>query len=130
MGQEKRKLANIITGEVKQVIILRKDLKLSKGKSSAQASHASVSAFLKCKDADPESSEKWLATGQKKVVLAAANKTAMIALQKKAEKMGICSALIQDAGRTEIKAGTTTALAIGPAPEKEIDEITGQLSLY
>jgi PTH2 family peptidyl-tRNA hydrolase len=34
-----------------------------------------------------------------------------------------------DAGKTQIEGGSITVIAIGPAPKKSIDEITGKLSL-
>ncbi|MFH1786578.1 MAG: peptidyl-tRNA hydrolase Pth2 [archaeon] len=117
-------------GEVKQVIVLRSDLKMSKGKSSAQASHASVSAFIQCKKSSQEAASKWLESGQKKVVVSARSESSLRELHKKAEMAGLCSAIIEDAGRTELEPGTLTALAIGPADGKEIDRITGSLPLY
>ncbi|MFH1786583.1 MAG: peptidyl-tRNA hydrolase, partial [archaeon] len=54
LGRNRKKLNSAMYGEVKQVIVLRSDLKMSKGKSSAQASHASVSAFIQCKKSSQE----------------------------------------------------------------------------
>jgi len=46
-----------------------------------------------------------------------------------AERAGISTALIQDAGMTEIPPGTITALGLGPAKSVDLDKITGSLSL-
>lgn len=51
-------------------------------------------------------------------------------IQKIARKMGLVACSIQDAGRTQISAGSRTVLAIGPGPKNLIDEITGSLKLY
>ena len=46
-----------------------------------------------------------------------------------AERSGISTSLIQDAGMTEIPPGTITALGLGPAKTEDLDKITGSLSL-
>jgi peptidyl-tRNA hydrolase, PTH2 family len=43
--------------------------------------------------------------------------------------VGIVHAQIADAGRTELAAGTITALAIGPAEDKAVDKITRSIPL-
>lgn len=109
---------------LKQVIVVRKDLKLAKGKLAAQAAHAAVSAADK-------SSQKadWLRQGQKKSVLGVADEGELTVLQEKAERLGLATALIEDAGRTHLAPGTVTCLGIGPADEETIDRVTGQLKL-
>ena len=113
--------------EYKQVILIRKDLKLSSGKMAAQASHASVEATLKSHKDDLN---KWRDQGMKKSVLKVKDLDELLAYKRKADDAGLVNALITDAGHTEIPAGTTTCLAIGPDKEQKIDTITGDLKLY
>ena len=112
---------------MKQAIIIRKDLNLGKGKMAAQASHASLNAYKK---ASFTNKKIWEMQGQKKVVLKIDSEKEMIALFNKADAEKMKPALIRDAGKTEIPAGTITALAIGPDRDEKIDKITGHLKLY
>lgn len=110
----------------KQCLVVRGDLRMSCGKISAQAAHAAVAAFQRC---DRETRERWLAEGQKKVVLKVKDERALLELKTLAEARGIAAALIQDAGLTEVPPGTTTALGLGPARAEEMDRITADLQL-
>jgi len=113
----------------KLVIVTRKDLNLSKGKLAAQAGHASVECALKAMRYDRESFDAWIAEGQKKSVLKAASQPELQELMEAARRAGLSTALIKDAGHTEIAPGTVTVLGIGPGPELSIDKVTGHLSL-
>ncbi len=112
--------------EYKQVIVVRKDLKLSKGKLSAQVAHASLDSFER---ANPSQKGEWKSDGSKKVVVEVPDLKAMLALHRKALKLGLPCALIRDAGRTELRPGTVTALGIGPDAEERIDQVTGDLKM-
>ncbi len=108
----------------KQVIVVRGDLKLSPGKLAAQVAHAAVSAAQK----SPHK-KAWMHQGQKKVVVGCDNLKDLKDIYAVARKAGHATALIEDAGRTEIAPGTVTCLGIGPGLETELDEITGKLKL-
>jgi len=110
----------------KQVILVRDDLKLSKGKMSAQVSHASVEAVLKSHKDDISA---WRGQGMKKVILKVADEKELRKYKIMAEDAGLVVALITDAGHTEIAPGTVTCLGIGPAVEEKIDKITGNLKI-
>ena len=112
--------------ELKQVIVVRQDLKLPKGKMSAQAAHAAVEAVLR---SDKDMVKNWRADGQKKVVLKIEDEPALMKLNMDAKDMGLVSAVITDAGKTCIAPGTTTCLAIGPDSEEKIDMLTGKLKM-
>lgn len=55
----------------------------------------------------------------------------MLEIEKKlkALKIGINTYLVEDAGHTQIKAGSKTILAVGPAFSNEIDPFTEHLKL-
>ena len=110
----------------KQVIVLRTDLKMSVGKKCVQVAHASVNACLK---ANKKIVKKWSEEGQKKVVVKVNSRRKLLKLYEKAKKKRIPCFLVSDAGLTELRPGTVTALGIGPAEEEKIDEITGKLKL-
>ncbi len=110
----------------KQCLIIRNDVKMSCGKRCAQAAHASIGAY---NNADKSLQKSWLSEGQKKVVLRANDERTLYELKVIAERAGISSSLIQDAGMTEIPPGTITALGLGPAKSEDLDKITGNLSL-
>lgn len=112
--------------EYKQVILVRQDLKLSKGKMAAQVSHASVEAVLKSHKDD---AVKWREQGMKKAILKVADLKELQDYKRKAEDAGLVTALITDAGHTHLEPGTTTCVAIGPDKVEKIDKITGQLKL-
>ena len=127
---------------IKQVIVLRKDLGMRKGKMCAQACHASMKVFFDrmvreerrkktiycfyaCKD-----SEEWIEGSFTKVVVSVDSEEELLAVFEKAQEARLPCSLITDAGRTEFHGEPTkTACAIGPADENKIDKITGGLKL-
>lgn len=113
---------------VKQVIVVRKDLKLSRGKMSAQVAHASLESYRKTSKKYPSIVKSWLRKGGKKVVVYVNDKKALIALNKRISNK-IPKALIMDAGWTHLKPGTVTCLGLGPYYEEDLDKYTGELKL-
>lgn len=110
----------------KQVIVIRQDLKMSKGKIAAQVAHASLESY---KRSSLEDQMEWEAWGSKKVVLKIKSLREILTLQKAANKAKVPNSLIKDAGHTELEPGTVTTLGIGPCSEDEIDHITGHLQM-
>ncbi|MFB6145116.1 MAG: peptidyl-tRNA hydrolase Pth2 [Candidatus Nanohaloarchaea archaeon] len=110
---------------LKQAIVIREDLEISKGKAIAQACHASLGAYKK---ASKSERSEWESKGSKKVVLYSGD-SALEDLLMQTKRNKIPAYLVKDAGRTELEPGTKTALGIGPSEESKIDSITGQLRL-
>ena len=115
--------------EYKMVIVTRQDLKLSPGKLAAQVAHAAVACALETKKVNSKWFTKWQNEGGKKAVVKVESEKDFYPLKEKAEKLKMVATVIEDAGHTEIPAGTKTVLGIGPAPDNIIDQVTGDLPL-
>ena len=127
--------------DVKQVIVIRRDLKMRRGKEIAQGSHAST-AWLATLVTDALAGDTasitldpiarvWLTTSWRKVTLQVADEETLVALHEQALARGLRSHLVRDSGRTEFGGvPTLTALAIGPDLAAEIDQVTGDLVPY
>lgn len=126
---------------VKQVIVMRNDLNMRKGKMIAQGSHAAMMFLV---DRVIHASQgisagiqfshemwQWLSTGRMtKVCVRVDSEAELLEIQRKCCDAHLPVYLITDAGLTEF-AGvpTKTCLAIGPASAEKIDQITGHLKL-
>lgn len=136
----------------KQMIVMRRDLKMRKGKIAAQAGHACVDAvlralaregrltqvradatgaFLETGDAPATPLSEWFEKGEAKICVYVDSEAELLDLHRRAQEMGILSSLIQDAGMTEFHGEPTyTCLALEPLPRDRADELTGHLPLY
>ncbi|MCW1296254.1 MAG: peptidyl-tRNA hydrolase Pth2 [Candidatus Parvarchaeota archaeon] len=114
---------------MKQVIVIRSDLKLSRGKACVQVAHASLVSALKVQKKNEKLFKKWLLDGQKKVVLKVRGEKELLEIYEKARENDLVCEVIRDAGLTELEPGTITCIGIGPDEEKKIDKITGSLPL-
>jgi len=123
---------------IKQVIVMRHDLKMRRGKQIAQGAHASIS-FL-CRrlqnggsvslDDFPEDQQVWLRGSFAKVCVRVNSEEELIAIYDRAVEAGLEVHLITDSGKTEFHGvPTRTCLAVGPADAEKIDAITGELEL-
>jgi PTH2 family peptidyl-tRNA hydrolase len=121
--------AGPLTFRYKQVIVMRNDLKMSRGKMAAQAGHAAVSAAEEARKKCNDWWKAWIAEGQCKIAVRAESEEELLELERKAEKSKLPTALIVDRGLTELPPDTITCLGIGPAPSVQVDAITGKLPL-
>ena len=71
----------------------------------------------------------WLEEGMPKIVVRVPDEQALLQLAEQAHRIGLPTLVVQDAGKTVLPAGTTTCLGIGPAPDEELDHLTGTLPL-
>ncbi len=115
--------------DIKQVIIVRADLEMSKGKLGAQIAHGSVSSYLAVSSRDKEIAKEWLDSGQKKIVLKVPDEESLLKLFKAYQFKKIPCSLINDAGLTQLPPGTTTVLGVGPWKSDEIDQFSKGLKL-
>lgn len=123
---------------IKQVICMRHDLKMRRGKQIAQGAHASM-AFLCDKlrekgsvslDDFSEVEQIWLSEAFAKVCCRIDSEEELLAIHDQAVEAGLAVHLITDIGRTEFHGQPTrTCLAIGPDLAEKIDKITGHLQL-
>jgi PTH2 family peptidyl-tRNA hydrolase len=127
---------------MKQVIVIRKDLKMRRGKEIAQGSHASISFLtrrlqnslkvldtyqIKLKPAEIA----WIEGRFRKICVIVNSEEELFEIHKRAQDSGLESHLIKDGGATEFHGVPTyTCLAIGPDDPEKIDKITGHLKLY
>jgi len=115
--------------ELKQVIVIRRDLELGRGKMVAQGAHASLSAFLKTWRTRREWAVRWLRSGQKKVVVRVDSLEELAEVYRRARSLGLPVSVVRDRGLTQVPPGTVTAIGIGPAPADLVDKVTGHLKL-
>ena len=114
--------------EIKQVIIVRTDLDMGKGKIAAQVGHACVLGAEHVRKSNPDWFDTWW-NGQEKIVLKVSSLKELESIKQGAIELDLPWSEVTDAGHTQISPGTTTSISIGPAPEERIDKITSELKL-
>ena len=136
----------------KMMIVMRRDLKMRKGKIAAQAGHACIDAIIMAlnkegrvndfeitddgiilKDSDKSTTplSNWFKYGCAKICVYVDSEEELIDIADKAKEKGIIAAVITDAGMTEFHGvPTKTCLAVEPLPAEVADELTGNLPLY
>jgi PTH2 family peptidyl-tRNA hydrolase len=125
--------------DVKQVIVVRKDLNMRKGKIAAQVAHAAMKFLVDNNEAERSdevvvklspSEATWLTGSFTKIVVGVDSEDALNDLILKARLKDVEVHPIIDSGRTEFNGvPTLTCAAFGPCEASELDEITGKLSL-
>jgi PTH2 family peptidyl-tRNA hydrolase len=138
--------------KAKMMIVMRRDLKMRKGKIAAQAGHACIDAVLQALKKEGRMSDlemsadgmilktdgkqtsplcEWFNSGCTKVCVYVDSEEELLGIAEKAESRGIIAAVITDWGLTEFHGEhTKTCLAIEPLPAEIADELTGTLPLY
>ena len=125
--------------KVKQVIVMRKDLNLSKGRLVTQGAHASI-AFLtdkmKANLSNPEAlwwvnlsqaEKEWIYGTFYKVCLSVDSEKELLDIGHKAVILGLSVKYIEET--TGFDKPTITCIAIGPDYSSKIDPVTKHLKL-
>lgn len=131
---------------IKQVIVVRNDLNMRRGKFASQVAHASMKVFFdritwNGRELDNNNKEviisvnsdmfTWINGEFTKIVLQANSEEELMTIYDTANFAGLPVALIEDNGHTEFHGvKTKTCIAIGPAKSEDIDKITGHLKLF
>jgi PTH2 family peptidyl-tRNA hydrolase len=114
--------------KLQQVLVIRKDLNMRKGKMVAQACHASLKATME--NRIDYRVKQWLSGDFTKICVSVDTKEELVEVYEKAYQTGKICALIEDSGLTEFSGvPTLTCCAIGPATKEELQDITGHLKL-
>jgi PTH2 family peptidyl-tRNA hydrolase len=130
--------------DTKQVIVVRKDLNMRRGKEIAQGAHASLAVFFNMMNMEQKGKKyecsfshtsqamhEWMTNGFTKITVVVDSEQALLDIYNKARAANLPTSLIKDAGKTEFGGvPTLTTVAVGPGPSSEIDKITGHLKLY
>ncbi|EJW04631.1 peptidyl-tRNA hydrolase [Edhazardia aedis USNM 41457] len=125
--KKEKKLKFDSTYQLVLQIVVRVDLKMGKGKIAAQVGHA-VSKVIDFLIENPEIWEEWKAAGEPKVILKASDEEINNVLSR-AKRCNVKIHKVYDAGRTQVKAGSNTVIALGPAPKDILSMLTGDLKL-
>jgi peptidyl-tRNA hydrolase, PTH2 family len=115
--------------DFKQVIVVRTDIKMGKGKLAVQVAHASVCALEQARKYKPKWVEDWFLENQRKICVKINSDKELRILKGLTDEAGLPNALIEDAGLTQLEPGTVTCLGLGPVPSEIADRYTGDLKL-
>ncbi|KAL0478106.1 peptidyl-tRNA hydrolase [Acrasis kona] len=122
----------------KLVLVVRTDLKMGSGKIAAQCGHATLGAFRDVlrkyrKNKSTKNHLDWLKSwdesGCAKIAVQVKSLDDMERIYKAAKDAGLPVHKVIDAGKTQIAPNTKTVVAVGPAPESKVNQITGSLKL-
>ena len=122
-------LFNLMAMELKQVIVVRRDLKMGTGKTAVQVAHASVLGAENVKSKNRRWFERWFEEGQAKIAVKVKSLEELMKVKRHAENLDLPIVQVDDSGLTQLPPGTTTCIAIGPAPSDLIDKVTKDLKL-
>ena len=114
----------------KMVLCVNTSLGMGKGKIAAQCCHAAVGCYVQAKKVCPAGLSAWERTGCAKIAVKCPSEDEMMnEILVKAAQAGIPAYFVEDAGRTQIAAGSRTVLGLGPAPVSAFEGITTHLKL-
>lgn len=112
----------------KMILAVNTGLGMGKGKIAAQCGHASVGCFTRAQSKCPRALAAWNRTGCAKIAVKVGTTDELEILAVEASKRGVPFYLVEDAGRTQIAAGSKTVLALF-APVSAFEGFTNHLKL-
>ncbi|GMI20989.1 hypothetical protein TeGR_g9328 [Tetraparma gracilis] len=117
----------------KLVMAVNMTLKMGKGKQCAQCCHAAVGCYKQAGALYPRGLKAWEVTGCAKVAVKLPadvdQHEEFSRIRGMCRERGVACYLVEDAGRTQIAAGSRTVIGVGPAPVEIVDEIMGGYKL-
>ncbi|XP_078168678.1 peptidyl-tRNA hydrolase II (PTH2) family protein [Carex rostrata] len=128
--KQSESLSSGATGEeLKVVLVVRQDLKMGAGKIASQCAHAATGLYAELSQRNRSLLRQWEQFGQAKIVVSCKNQQEMNKLKEMADRCGLPTFVVSDAGRTQVRSGSKTVLAIGPGKKADVDSVTGKLRL-
>lgn len=125
--------------DVKQVIVVRRDLSMRKGKLAAQVAHASMKFLIVNDESNRndviqtklnEEEVEWLHGSHTKIVVGVDSEQELRDLVLKAKLADVEVHTVIDEGRTEFNGvATLTCAAFGPCLSSTLNPLTGHLKL-
>lgn len=125
---KKARRIKVRDGDHQVVVVVNKDLHMTKGKVLSQFGHGIDSLHERLKDY-PGLVKAWRNSGSAKIALKGTQED-LSKICRDSKDMGLLYVRIFDAGRTQVKAGSNTVVVVGPATKQELEPVTGRLSLY
>lgn len=114
--------------DYKLALVVRTGLGMSSGKIAAQCSHATLACYKIAMTVNPKLLRQWDQAGQTKVVLRCTGEEELLVLEARARSLKLCVRSIEDAGKTQIAAGSRTVLGI-LGSGRLVNQVTGKLRL-
>ncbi|KAJ6473535.1 PTH2-domain-containing protein [Mycena vitilis] len=113
--------------DCKLVLAVRTDLGMTTGKIAAQ--HATLACYKSLASKNPALLRKWARTGYLKSLVRCSDEDELLLLQAQAQSLNLCARSIQDAGRTQIAAGSTTVLGVA-GPSILVEQVTEGMLIF
>lgn len=111
------------------LFVVNGSLQMSSGKMAAQVAHCAISLFQQLLDRRPKALHDWQEYGETKIVVRGKSTEELLDIQSRAKtNPRIVTALIEDAGLTEIAGGSITCVGLF-GTKAQLDPITGHLRL-
>lgn len=120
---------NYTNFQFKMIIGIRTDLKISKGQAAQIAAHSAILAAREAEKRNKSWFNSWLHEGQMKVVIKIPQKSELLLLQNKAQQNDIPNIILTAPKKFDINSNTQIAIALGPAPNNQMDKLTSDYKL-